>query len=618
MGWRKNEMYLKKIIIPVFLLVFSPLRAYADSAMQSDWSGGEGIPGPVLDWGIAFFQSSNIDWSGYPGIMQLSQGIQEHLVDGDFDFAYSVYSEDIDGDGDMDVLGAASSADDITWWENTDGSGTSWVEHTIDGAFDGASSVYSKDIDGDGDMDVLGAASFIDNITWWENTDGSGTSWIEHTVDGDFDYAYSVYSEDIDGDGDMDVLGAAWQADDITWWENTDGSGTSWVEHTIDGAFDGAGSVYSKDIDGDGDMDVLGAAASADDITWWENTDGSGTSWVEHTIDEAFNGAWSVYSEDIDGDGDMDVLGAAFDADNITWWENTDGSGTSWVEHTVSGVFDGAVSVYSEDFDGDGDMDILGAAWDANDITWWENTDGTGTSWAELTVDENFDGAVSVYSEDVDGDGDMDFLGASWGADDITWWDITGYSPSGLLESSILNTDTGPIWDYFEWSSNTPPGTSVSFQVRASTDYTNMGAWSDTMSSPCVLTGILNNGDSYVQYRALLNTTNLDITPILNDMMITWDPQGVEGDPDVTEYLLFGVNPNPSCGAVSIGFAVPEMSPVELSIYDLTGRLAVVHAEDEYVAGCHQVQLRELAPGIYFCRMISGEFMATQRFVVIE
>jgi len=37
-----------------------------------------------------------------------------------------------------------------------------------------------------------------------------------------------------------------------------------------------ANSVYSGDIDGDGNMDVLGAGGS--DITWWENIDGSGES----------------------------------------------------------------------------------------------------------------------------------------------------------------------------------------------------------------------------------------------------------------------------------------------------------------------------------------------------
>ena len=99
--------------------------------------------------------------------------------------------------------------------------------------------------------------------------------------------------------------------------------GQSWTEHDIDAAFSNANSVYAVDVDGDGDMDVLGAAFNANDITWWEN-DGS-ESFTEHTIDGSFNGAYSVCAADVDGDGDMDVLGAAYNADDITWWEN-DGS----------------------------------------------------------------------------------------------------------------------------------------------------------------------------------------------------------------------------------------------------------------------------------------------------
>jgi hypothetical protein len=45
----------------------------------------------------------------------------------------------------------------------------------------------------------------------------------------------------------------------------------AFLDHTIDGSYDGAYAVYATDADGDGDVDVLGAALSADEITWWEN-----------------------------------------------------------------------------------------------------------------------------------------------------------------------------------------------------------------------------------------------------------------------------------------------------------------------------------------------------------
>ena len=75
---------------------------------------------------------------------------------------------DIDGDGDMDVLGAAYNANDIAWCEN-DGT-ENFTEHTID-RFLGVRSSRCT-LDGDGDMDVLGAARYDDEIVWYEN-DGS-------------------------------------------------------------------------------------------------------------------------------------------------------------------------------------------------------------------------------------------------------------------------------------------------------------------------------------------------------------------------------------------------------------------------------------------------------------
>ncbi len=599
-------------IILLFLIFGSFIVTYADSAIQTDWSGGQGLSGPVSEWSNRFYIAISINWS-IPGDIMLHFPA-EQTIDEDF-WGGSVYSEDIDSDGDMDVLGAGDY--NITWWENTDGSGTSWTEHIIDGDFDGARSVYSADINGDGYMDVLGAANVASTITWWENSDTSpGIYWTEHTVDGYFNGARSVYSEDIDGDGDMDILGAAYYDDDITWWENIDGSGTSWIEHNISGDFDGATSIYSEDIDSDGDMDVLGAAEKADDITWWENANGSGTSWIEHTVDVNFCGAASVYSEDIDGDGDMDVLGASFIDWDITWWENINGSGTSWVEHIIFGGFKGTHSVYSEDLDGDGDMDVLGAAWTDNDITWWENMNGLGTSWTEHTVDGDFSWAWSVYSEDIDGDGNMDILGAAW-YNGITWWKPDTYPSGGSLESSILNAQGDPYWDYLDWNSQTPPGTSVSFQVRASDDSNNMGAWSDTLTSPCLLESILNDGDRYVQYMAILETSNPDATPTLNDVTISWDLTEI-GDGEYPAILaLLPFLPNPASAPVA-RFSLPEPASVEISVFDLSGRLVSEIHGDEYSQGDHDVLLGDFSPGIYFCRMISGDFTAIQRFVVIK
>jgi hypothetical protein len=166
-------------ILPVLLSGSFTVTA-ADSAIQTDWSGGPGVLGPVIDWDNEYYTDTDIECNSSPSNIVLQKTMRliplEHTVDGDFDGAWSVYSADVNGDGYMDVLGAAYYADDITWWENVGGSGTSWTEHTVDGDFWGAHSVYSADVNGDGYMDVLGTAGYADDITWWENNNGSGTS----------------------------------------------------------------------------------------------------------------------------------------------------------------------------------------------------------------------------------------------------------------------------------------------------------------------------------------------------------------------------------------------------------------------------------------------------------
>ena len=88
----------------------------------------------------------------------------------------------------------------------------------------------------------------------------------------------------------------------------------------------GASRLHVADVDGDGDLDVLGVtsrgATAASKTVWFEN-EGNEQMWTTHTIKTNFDGVW-VYGVDIDLDGDMDVLAAAKDNNDIVWFENND------------------------------------------------------------------------------------------------------------------------------------------------------------------------------------------------------------------------------------------------------------------------------------------------------
>ncbi|WP_432413039.1 T9SS type A sorting domain-containing protein [Rasiella sp. SM2506] len=62
------------------------------------------------------------------------------------------------------------------------------------------------------------------------------------------------------------------------------------------------------------------------------------------------------------------------------------------------------------DLDNDGDLDILSASWGDDKITWYENLDGLGTFSNQIILSDNTTGAKVVKAVDIDNDGDLDVV----------------------------------------------------------------------------------------------------------------------------------------------------------------------------------------------------------------
>ena len=136
---------------------------------------------------------------------------------------------------------------------------------------------------------------------------------------------------------------------------------------------DGALSVFAADMDGDGDMDILSASYSDDTIAWYENDGNANPTWTAADIATSADGAYSVFAADMDGDGDMDIVSASYDDDTIAWYENDGNANPTWTAADIATSADGATSVFAADMDGDGDMDILSASYSDDTIAWYEN-----------------------------------------------------------------------------------------------------------------------------------------------------------------------------------------------------------------------------------------------------
>jgi hypothetical protein len=106
--------------------------------------------------------------------------------------------------------------------------------------------------------------------------------------------------------------------------------------------------------------------------------------------------------------------------------------------HTITTVADRIESVYAIDVDGDGDMDVLSASYGDDKIAWYEN-DGNEI-FTTHTITTNADGAYTVYATDVDGDGDIDVFSASYIDNKIAWYANDG---NENFTPHTITTDAG-------------------------------------------------------------------------------------------------------------------------------------------------------------------------------
>lgn len=347
----------------------------------------------------------------------------EQIVHSNTRGAAGLYACDLDADGDPDILAAIIEDRDIAWFRNDGGDPIVWTKLIIDGAMISAHSVHANDVDGDGDLDVLGT-SYGSAIKWYENNGQDSISWTAHTVTSTFSQAHEVYSADIDGDSDIDVLGAASELNRISLWINEGGVPVTWTEQIIDPNAGMAKSVRTADIDGDGLMDILSAALLDNDVKWYRNGGGNPIAWTTYTIDGSFSGAHRVQGADMDGDGDTDVIGAGYLNHQIAWWRNDGGTPIHWTKQIIGRNVINACIAEAADIDLDGRLDVVGTGQGINSVIWWRNGGEDSVVWTEHVVTSDFLRAWPLYAFDADADGDSDLVsGSSFeGNNQVRFW----------------------------------------------------------------------------------------------------------------------------------------------------------------------------------------------------
>ena len=433
---------------------------------------------------------------------------------------YPVFA-DIDDDGDYDAFIMNGYFSRIELFENTGSAanpafGNRQFNPFGFGFTGGVNAGDFKDLDGDGDLDLLVVSH--SGFQYAENTGSATSPAFGAFQTNPFGLTQVAHPNpnlvDIDGDSDLDVMTKT------TFFENT---GTSNAPAFASAQVNPFGLIeiatYSNnmryvDIDADNDLDAILTGWDVDGMLF-ENT-GSSTSpafdsdkWANpFGLPKAIDNNMATFV-DIDKDGDADFFWGLEDG-NISFLENTGSTSSpsfAMPQNNPFGLTDLGSNVYVEFADMDGDDDLDGFIIDNNkDVYFVENT-GSSSSPAFGTAQLNpfslITGGFGPYCIDVvdiDGDDDLDIFYGNLGSNGHSFFENTGTSnspafgptqnnPFNLFGFSVRDMDYVDIDDdgdldlfyisnygYVNFRENTGSSTSPAFNFGSFPPAYNIGA----------------------------------------------------------------------------------------------------------------------------------------------
>ncbi|MET4074605.1 FG-GAP-like repeat-containing protein [Hymenobacter sp. UYCo722] len=292
---------------------------------------------------------------------------------------------DLDDDGTPDLLTTYGSIR----YNNTAGAFLDSLDSPIFSTL-AANNVALADLNGDGRLDALSTDGTVQlNL-------GNATFDPQSDLRGYGDDIHDFATGDLDGDGDLDLVGVNYARDSV-YVDFNDGTGRFPTRLRVAVGAQ-PNSVVLGDVDNDGDLDFV-VAGTGGTVSIGFN---EGTGWFAPVQSLAAGaGLRRAVLGDLDGDHDLDLA-----TNNGRVYRN-DGTGTFALYQTTSTGNDLALA----DVDADGDLDLLVAGTGAVQL---RRNDGTG----QLAGTESISFGTGSQNTspilvDLDHDGDLDLLVAN-------------------------------------------------------------------------------------------------------------------------------------------------------------------------------------------------------------
>jgi len=272
------------------------------------------------------------------------------ITDPKVEFTTDMHTGDVDNDGDIDLIVAdGKDANNVMWYENplpekSPAGGGAWKSHIIGTHGNWMHNAAVGDVNMDRNLDVISSGHGFTRL--WLNKGKNG--WQEVNLSDFGGGAVDTY--DMDGDGDQDVITTK------GWVEcPPDAFVQDWKFHPVRGLGE---TVEAGDLDGDGKADIISAdSAHVQGKLYWFKMTGSVSNpvWEKKEIDPEC-GTHKLQVADFNRDGHADILfGLELKALGILYQDpQKPGKFTKQVIAKSGGH-----NAIADDVDNDGDLDIL-------------------------------------------------------------------------------------------------------------------------------------------------------------------------------------------------------------------------------------------------------------------
>ncbi len=293
----------------------------------------------------------------------------------------AIISVNVDNDEFADVI--AIRCNEQYWFEAKDISGNTWEKHLI-GRLPvcdhkmGSQGYLKSDLNNDKRDEIIITGESIFSISIPDDPENG--LWPYTVIQEGSSNGEGLAAADFDMDGDQDIVSAL--IDDkeghaIYWWENLDSSGKKWKKWFIGRTVHDADRFATGDFNQDGKPDIAvseerypGLEKDAN-LYWFENA--GKNEWERYLLLTAYS-LNNLDSGDFDRDGKVDIITAEhLGPDRRLLLFHNEGN-AEFQKIELDRDKENHLGTIFSDLDGDGDLDIIGIAWfDFKNVHLWRN-----------------------------------------------------------------------------------------------------------------------------------------------------------------------------------------------------------------------------------------------------